>query len=271
MVVAFEMLDRAVALAERGSDALVQARAHLYEAVIAGDAGDAPRARSAVRRAKAEARRAGNLLLQVRTTWTDHTAPDAIERLGALLREAEARNMIFARLVALKGLVDLYHEHGRHLEGARMSKIRQAAIETVRQVAGPEFVAQFQNDVGTGLVRTGAIEDARALLLSSLKVSDSLGWRHDAVFPLGGLAEVQSAIGEWRDVLVLFSATQAIARDLGLGALLGSFDRAEQAAIKAAEEHLGPEAAAEARAIGAAMSYRDAVDYAFEINGVTPP
>jgi hypothetical protein len=265
------MLDRALALAARGSDALVRARAHLYEAVIRGDAGDLPRARSAVRRAKQEARGAGSLLLEIRTTWTDDTAPDAIERLEALLGEAEAGNMVFARLVALNGLASLYHDRGRHLEFARMTKKLEAALDTVRQVAGPELVSRFENGVGTGLVRAGKVEAGRALLLSSLKMTDSLGWRHDAVFPLGGLAEVQSAIGESRDVLILFSATEAMARELGLGALLGSFDREEQAAIKAAEEHLGAEVAAEAWAIGESMTYREAVDFAFEINGVTPP
>jgi hypothetical protein len=62
-----------------------------------------------------------------------------------------------------------------------------------------------------------------------------------------------------------------MARELGLGALLASFDHEEQAAIKAAEGHLGAEAAAEAWATGQAMTYREAVDFAFEINGVTPP
>ncbi|HSM37963.1 MAG TPA: hypothetical protein VK838_01435, partial [Candidatus Limnocylindrales bacterium] len=266
--VAFKLLDRALALASRGGDPLVQARAHLWEAIMAGETGDEPRATSAARRGQEEARRSGNLLLQVWTTWIDDTAPDAIERVEALLRDAEARNMVLPRLVALNGLGYLYHDRRLHREGARMTKARLAALDTVRQVAGPDFVALFENNLGTHLIEIGDVEEGRALLLSSLKLSDSLGWRQEALWPLEGLAEVQSAIGEWRDALVLFSAWQSAGRDIFL---LHRVKSAEQAAIDAAEEHLGPEAAAEARAIGERMSYREAVDFAFEINGVTPP
>ena len=219
-------------------------------------------------RGREEARRAGSLLLQVWTTRIQTTAPDAIERVEALLREAEARHIVLARLVALVGLGGLYEDRGRHLEGARMTKTMQAALDTLRQVAGPDFVADFENNLGTSLIGSGAVEEGRALLLSSLNITDSLGLRHIALYPIEGLAEVLSGIGEWRDALVLFSAWQSVSRDLGI---LSSARSEVQAVIDATEEHLDPEGAAEARAIGEAMSYREAVDFAFEINGMTPP
>ena len=266
---AFEALDRALDLANRSSDALVQARAHLWESIMAAETGDTTRERSAARRAQEEARRSGSLLLQVWTTWIDHTAPDARERVEALLDEAEARKMLLARLVALNGLGSMYNEPG--VDPARARKLRKTwlgTLHTVRQVAGADFVALFENNLGSTLIRNGAVKDGRALLLSTLKMTDSLGWPQIGLWPLRGLAEVQAATGEWRDVLVLFSAADALAPELGLR---HPAESQEQAAMDAAEEHLGPKTAAEARATGEAMTYREAVNYAYEINSVTPP
>lgn len=64
---------------------------------------------------------------------------------------------------------------------------------------------------------------------------------------------------------------RAIQRSVGGERSVGgaATDSTEDAVISSAEEHLGPEAATEARGVGEGMTYREALAFAFEVCGVT--
>lgn len=244
---------------------LVKARAYLYEAVIVRHAGDAQRATRAAGNARMHADRSGSVQLQIWSIQLDHDAPHAIERLEGALRQARAGSMIMAEVAVLDALGG---QHGRRSERTLMRHALQAALGIARQLEARTVAARFENNLGTDLVRTGSIDEGRVLLLSSLTTRDRIGWRLSALYPLGGLAEAETAAGNWRNAVILFSATYAVARSLGFMGLANLSDAEEDAAVQTAEEHLGPSAAAEARATGARMTYREAVDFAYEINGV---
>ena len=271
--VAFDALDRALDLAERSSDAFLQASAHSWEAILAADAGDERRAKSAARRAQMAARRSDDLVQRVEGAFWEHEVPGAQgsagEHVEALLAQAEARNAVLARAYALEVLRHLStHGYAGQLDQVRLHKAFRAALDAVRQIAGPIWVFRWENNYGNELVRSGAVDEGRALLLSALKMTESIGWRQETIYPLGGLGQVQAAIGQWHNALVLDSAARAVARELGFVTLANERDSADLAAIEAAEKNLGPDATAEARAIGERMTYREAVDFAFEVNGV---
>ena len=148
--------------------------------------------------------------------------------------------------------------------------ILQSALQSVRPFDAPAVTALLEINLATVALRQGDVDESRALLLRATRTYERIGAHFGALSGLRSLAEAEIAAGGWRDGLILFAAWDAVAAALDLSGFR-TLEPEEAEAVQAAEEHLGPEAAKEARAIGERMTYREAFDFACEINGVTVP
>jgi hypothetical protein len=146
--------------------------------------------------------------------------------------------------------------------------VTQSALKLARPFDAPSITALHENNLATAVLRQGDVIQSRVLLLRVTRTGDRMGLFFIALLGLRGLAETEISAGGWRNGLVLFAACDAIAAAAN-ASLFRTLDPEERDAIEAAEQHLGLDAAAEARATGERMTLREAVDFAYKINGVT--
>ena len=262
-------IKRAVSLASRVSDQATSALVRMHEARFGLWSASQDRARVASRAAVAHARRARDqrllaLCLAIRALC-EADSPDAKAWLDEAVRIARAQSMAFTEVWVLAAL----SVHLLDRDPTMAADIERSVLEIAHRFEAPESAALVANNLGSQLVRSGSIDEARILLLSALRTADRVGHRVWASSIVDTLGEVEMALGRWENALILFSASRAMHDRMGVAGLTPESElRLEAAMIRTAEERLDAELAAEARARGQAMSYREAVGLAFEIHGV---
>ncbi len=259
-----EMLDRAGRLADHLGDDALTVHVRLAEADLALISGNDEAQLHAVRSAIECARRVKD----------DGRLVRALMRMPnldqALLDEALQITDRFPmwRGIVLASLQSWHSTYGA--DPAMAARWGREALEFAERWDTPVMAALVRGNSGVIAVRMGQLERGQRNLLAALHVLDRSGRRMLSMHPLSGMAELEAVRGRWRNALILHAAAHSIATSIGYEGFARDPEPATEEWMRTAESHIGAAAAAEARAIGEQMTYREAVDFAFEVNGLHP-
>lgn len=256
----------------------VLARLRLAEAFLALMEADRARANTAATHALAFARRTrqpwliGNCAsiaayCNLFPIW--YPGPDEARQIESWLQEGlSAATDAPAPLTEINLRLTLMHYLVRvKQDRVQAEGVARSALDIARRFDSPELAAAFANHLGLLAVRRGSVSEGRLLILSALQTLVRIGPRVDALAPLGSMAEVEASLGHWRNALILSHVTTGLARKMG-DVRMAVLDPEEEAAIAEAEQHLGSSASDEARRSAEAMTYAEAVRFAFAVNGM---
>ena len=147
-------------------------------------------------------------------------------------------------------------------------RVARASLEMARRYDA--LATNTMANLGERLLWRGSIEEAGTILVAALRSAD-LEYPVEANFVIEVLGQLEAARHHWEAAMILLAASGALATGLESTGMLDVEEvERHDAALRAVAQELGAQAAAAARARGEAMTYREAVDYAFEINGVPP-
>lgn len=264
-------VDRALVLAQRAADPAISARVHLVAARLSGTIPDPPAARAAAAAAVAEARQANDprLIAQAlaeAATWQIPSAPsvEVAQWLEEGLQIARSGRMAHVETALLAHAMRFYSEGEHNLEMA--AECARSALELAQRFGSPEREALFADNLAMVRTQAGAsAEETRAILLAGLRTRDRVGHRLESLYLLGSIGEAEAAAGRWQNAVILLRSVVGIAEAMGAGLF-----RSERAALQAAEKELAGTPPAGAGDAGVRLTYREAVEFAFEVSQVPP-
>ncbi len=263
------LMDRALGMIGHVRDPATKAIVRQYEGRFGIWTGDYVRARAACQAGARLAGRAGDqrrlaLCLAVRAL-ADLDGPDAEIELRKAIRVARDGGMAFTEAWALSALSMWLHNR----DPDEAMRVERSVLDRAREYQAPEAATLVMNNLAGHLLQRGSIEEARTTLLAALRSADRIGHRVRATGSVALLGEVEAARGHAEAARILLTAGIAEEARSGAAALTSAEEgRRRAVALAVVDQKLGEPAATAARVRGEAMTYREGVDYAFEINGV---